>query len=272
MTGYLGAGFFTALMLFAPLSGLFGVETAETGSLKETRVVVTRFNNSTGSDRYDSLSDGLVWLVGGDLAKVEGFAVVEREELAKVIAEYKLQATGLVNAESRSILGKFLNAELIVTGGFSLANGHLRIDIRAVEVTSARIVATASAAGPKGKLVDTEKKAINALVGKLIESDNGVVKLTVDDTPEQTLHYIRGLGHYYENQYEAAIGEFMILARGKDHSELGRYWIARGYRELGDWDHCVIECRRYLREFGEEPHADEIRGILEECGKGNKKQ
>ncbi len=272
MTGYLGAGFFAALMLFAPLSGLFGVETAETGSLEETRVVVTRFNNSTGSDRYDSLSDGLVWLVGGDLANVEGFAVVEREELAKVIAEYKLQATGLVNEKSCSILGKLLNAELIVTGGFSLANDHLRIDIRAVEVKSAEIIATASAVGPKGKLVDTEKKAINTLVGKIRESDNDAKGLTVDDTPEQTLHYIRGLGHYYENQYEAAIAEFMVLARYKGHSELGRYWVARSYCELEDWDHCAIECRRYLREFGEESHAGEIRGILEECEKENKKE
>ncbi len=233
---------------------------------------MTPFNNSTGSERYDSLSDGLVWLVGGDLAKVEGFAVVERDELAKVIAEHKLQATGLTNEESRSILGKFLNAELIVTGGFSLANGYLRIDIRAVEVKSARIIATASATGPKGKLVGTEKKAINSLVGKIRESDSDVKGLTVDDTPEETLHYIRGLGHYYENQYEAAIAEFMVLARYKGHSELGRYWIARTYCELEDWDHCVIECRRYLRQFGESQHADEVRRILEECGKGNKKE
>ena len=231
------------------------------------RVVVVPFVNSTGSERYDSLCDGLAWLVGGDLAKVDGFAVVEREELDKVVTEHKLQATGLTDEKARAVLGKLLDAELIVTGGFTLANGNLRIDIRAVDVGTAEIVAAASATGPKARLLDTEKKAINALVKKIKASESDARELTVDDTPELTLHYIRGLGHYFENQYEAAIAEFMILAQKDEASELARYWIALSYYELKDHDHCTIECRKYLRAFAEGTHASQVRTMLSSCTK-----
>ena len=240
---------------------------AEAPNSGDRRVVVVAFNNSTGSARYDALSDGLAWLVGGDLAKVNGFAVVEREELDKVVTEHKLQATGLIDEKARAVLGKLLDAELIVTGGFTLDNGNLRIDIRAVDVGTAEIVAAASASGPKAKLLDTEKKAINVLVRRIEASKSDARELTVDDTPELTLHYIRGLGHYFENQYEAAIAEFMILAQKDEASELARYWIARSYYELKDRDHCVIECRKYLRAFVKGKHANQVRWMLSSCRK-----
>jgi len=233
----------------------------------DRRVVVVAFNNSTGSARYDALSDGLAWLVGGDLANVDGFAVVEREELDKVVTEHKLQATGLTGEKARAVLGKLLNAELIVTGGFTLDNANLRIDIRAVDGGTARIVAAASATCFYAEPADTEKKAINVLVRKIEASDSKARELTVDDTPEITLHYIRGLGHYFENQYEAAIAEFMILAQKDEASELARYWIARSYYELKDRDHCIIECRKYLRAFVKGTHAGQVRAMLSSCTK-----
>jgi TolB-like protein len=257
--------FMMVALAFCPcLAGTLANEAPNSGG---RRVVVVPFVNSTGSARYNALSDGLAWLVGGDLAKVNGFAVVEREELDKVVTEHKLQATGLTGKKARAVLGKLLNAELIITGGFTLDNGNLRIDIRAVDVGTAKIVAAASATGPKAKLLDTEKKAINALVKKIEASESDAKELTVDDTPEVTLHYIRGLGHYFENQYEAAIAEFMMLAQKDEASELARYWIARSYYELKDRDHCVIECRKYLRAFVKGKHANQVRWMLSSCRK-----
>jgi TolA-binding protein len=108
---------------------------------------------------------------------------------------------------------------------------------------------------------------LNELVRLLIRDDHEARELSTDDTPEQTLHYIRGLGHFFENQYEAAIAEFMMLVGKDPDSELARYWLVRAYGELKDYPHCAIECQSYLEAFPDGEHVEEVRAILQACKK-----
>ncbi len=131
------------------------------------RVAISRFEDRSGTG-WHGLGSGVADMLATALVKSGKFAVIERQELDKVIAEQKLGESGLVTPQTAPKVGQLLGAELFVIGavtecgtkesniggGISVFGGGLKtkkarcvVDIRLVNTSTGEIIASEAEEG-----------------------------------------------------------------------------------------------------------------------------
>lgn len=70
----------------------------------------------------------------------EKFTVVERGDIDKMLAEQKLQASGVVGADSAVSIGKIIGAKVILTGNVLKIDGQYQVNIRLVDAESSEVL------------------------------------------------------------------------------------------------------------------------------------
>ena len=131
------------------------------------RVAISRFEDRSGSG-YNHLGSGVADMLATALVKSGKFAVIERQELDKIVEEQKLGESGLVTPQTAPKVGQLLGAELFVVGaitecgtkesniggGVSLFGGGLKtktarvvVDIRLINTSTGEIIASESEEG-----------------------------------------------------------------------------------------------------------------------------
>jgi tetratricopeptide (TPR) repeat protein len=168
--------------------------------------------------------------LGGELDK--GFTATGKltvlargQTLEQVNAEQKLQMSGLVSDESAVSIGKFLGADVVITGDFTRFANFSQLFIRAVDVETAQILA--------------------AYTAKLDNSDPVLADITAPLGPakgrlvsEEALEHLNlGREYYAAGIPDIAIEEFdKAIAKSP---ELGEAYLYRGhaYRTKKDFDH-----------------------------------
>jgi TolB-like protein len=88
----------------------------------------------------DQLSAGLVQ---------KNCVVVDRRNVAKILAEHKLTTSGLVDPENAKKLGQFAGVDAIVIGTITPLSGTIRLTVEVLATDSARVLAATSADIPK---------------------------------------------------------------------------------------------------------------------------
>jgi TolB-like protein len=90
------------------------------------------------------------------LRKREDRAVVERQRLLLALEELRLGTSSLADEATRLSLGRISGARLMVFGGYQVFGGAVRIDLRLVEVETAKVLKavqkTSSSADPQAML------------------------------------------------------------------------------------------------------------------------
>jgi TolB-like protein len=109
---------------------------------QKTTVAVVEFTDLQGNvtDLGRFLAEELVTRLG-DLEK---FRVIERQLLAKIIAEQKLSLTGVVDPASAKQLGKILGVDAIVAGSVTNLAQSVRVNARLISTETGEVFATAS--------------------------------------------------------------------------------------------------------------------------------
>ncbi len=131
------------------------------------RIAISRFEDRSGSG-WHGLGSGVADMLATALVKTGKFAVIERQELDKIVEEHKLGESGLVTAQTAPKVGQLLGAELFVVGavtecgtkesniggGISVFGGGLKtkkartvVDIRLINTTTGEIIASESEEG-----------------------------------------------------------------------------------------------------------------------------
>lgn len=77
----------------------------------------------------------------------EGYEVVERDALEKVLKELELSNSKNFDSSSAAQIGKLLGAEQLVFGSYMLLFDKFRIDAKVVDVATGRIIHSANAKG-----------------------------------------------------------------------------------------------------------------------------
>jgi TolB-like protein len=88
----------------------------------------------------DQISAGLVQ---------KGCEVVDRNNVARILAEHQLTASGLVDPENAKKLGQFAGLDAIVIGTITPLSGTIRVTVKVLATDSAKLLAAASADIPK---------------------------------------------------------------------------------------------------------------------------
>lgn len=131
------------------------------------RIAISRFEDRSGSG-WHGLGSGVADMLATALVKSGKFAVIERQELDKIVDEQKLGQSGLVTAQTAPKVGQLLGAELFVVGaitecgtkesniggGISVFGGGLKtkkartvVDIRLINTSTGEIIASESEEG-----------------------------------------------------------------------------------------------------------------------------
>jgi TolB-like protein len=143
-------------------------------------VAVLYFNNGSfgpGAKDYDMLGRGVADFLITELSANTALRVVERDQIGKITAEQDLGTSGRVDAETAVRLGKLLGAKYMITGGFiTTPKGDVRLDARAIETETGKIVHTESVTDKSDNFVP--------LIGKLAGQLNKGMKLP--DFPKRT--------------------------------------------------------------------------------------
>jgi TolB-like protein len=142
-------------------------------------VAVLYFDNNTGDRTYDVLQKGLADMLVTDLAGVPALQVVEREKLEKLLGELALQRSKYFDPKTAQKLGKGIGAKYAITGAFTAIEPQMRIDIRLVDVASARVIMADKVVGKKDAFFDLEAQLVSKFVRGLdvrtkVEADSGV--------------------------------------------------------------------------------------------------
>lgn len=75
------------------------------------------------------------------MIKLQKFEIIERSVLDKVMAELKLQASGMIDASSAQQLGKVLGVDAIVTGTLvETSNGQIEVNARLIKTETAQAI------------------------------------------------------------------------------------------------------------------------------------
>jgi TolB-like protein len=131
-------------------------------ALAELRVAVLYFDNNTSDRDFELLKKGMADMLITDLSRLGGLEVVERERLEALLAEMKLQRSKYFDQKTALALGKGMGASHAVTGAFSGVGGKIRIDVRLIEIGTAKIVAADKVVGAKDDFFDLEQKLVVA--------------------------------------------------------------------------------------------------------------
>lgn len=127
-------------------------------------------------DQYEALSAGIPIILGTELVTHPRVKLVERERMEKVMAELQLGATDKVDPATAVKMGKLLNAQYLVLGGFLVdMREDIELTTRVVEVETGQI---RSATKVRGKGQD-----VFDLIGKLTKALSPL--LSIDVPPGQ---------------------------------------------------------------------------------------
>jgi curli biogenesis system outer membrane secretion channel CsgG len=133
----------------------------------KVRVAVMNFeNNSTWSWWGDHLGEAAADELTTQLVNSGKFTVIERAQLASILAEQNLGASARVNAATAAKIGQLLGVQLIFTGsitqfsvertsvgfrgiGGSYSNAESKLDVRLIDTSTGEILMAAEGQGNK---------------------------------------------------------------------------------------------------------------------------
>lgn len=102
-----------------------------------------------------------------ETVKQAGYTVVERQKLVLALKELNLGSTALADSATRLRIGRIMGARLMIFGAYQILAGHLRVDLRMVDVETGRILKTAGESVESENLTDwltAAEKAVQKLI------------------------------------------------------------------------------------------------------------
>ena len=128
-----------------------------------------------GNDVPNSIKEIVREEISSVIVNAEGFTVLERQLINKVLEENKIQISGLVDESQISEVGKLMGANYVLVSTVSPMGKNYHISCKMIEVTTARIA--------KQRTIQTTKGT-----GDLVEVTQRVVKgmFSIDITPSNS--------------------------------------------------------------------------------------
>lgn len=227
---------------------------------------VAPLENETGQTQYDAAAAGIADLIGATLASAKNVTVLDRERLHALTKEQKRSISGLVGDAGAVKTGKLLMADTVLTGRLSLVEGMISVSVKALHLADERVTAadqfSCEPAGLATAVLKMSRRVALALALPLpaARDEN-------DETPIASLHFAKGLGHYYAGNMDGAVAEFFrTLDQDPDYLDAQQF-CGLAFFKLGEFDHAIIEWEALLKRLPDQKRAAEVTKLLEEARK-----
>lgn len=216
-----------------------GATTATNRPRPETFAVLP-FDNPAADRSLAPLAEGMLAVLGSLIESACGFHQVERQDMARILTEQKLDLSGSVDPQSATKAGVLLGARHLVFSSLQRDKDDLVLKCRLHNVETTVIAATAEARGRAANIVAL-LQTVAAELGEKVGRQKVLVGLPTDGMPLANLHYLQGLAHMHRGDPARAVGEFTTARRYAPSHAPARRWLAQSYRKLGLQDHAKLE-------------------------------
>lgn len=157
-------------------------------------------------------SYGLPDAIANDLANVPGLVIVERIQLSKILYEYKLSQTGLIDESKVPKIGGLLSANLLIVGTVQKSGRDVRVHARIIKCSTGEIIFGAKVERRILEFKDLfylEDYLISEIIRNLknVKSDQTTVKKrTIPTYSEDAFrHYSNGIKEFDKGNYKIGL-------------------------------------------------------------------
>jgi TolB-like protein len=231
------------------------------------RIWILPFDNPEADASVAHLEEAIPALLAVAMSQSDRHAVVDRQHLNQVLAEQSLTLEGLTAPHAKHEVGKLLGATVMINGSFVKQGQELLITMRASDLETGVVTASAEArgsAGQLGRLVSELYRRVAQDLGRRLPDLRAD---QIDEAPLSNLHFMRGLGYYYSARYNQALAEFLQATRERPLTDISRLWLANAYLAQEQYDHAYLELSKLRLGGSRNFRKGEIEAKMRACEK-----
>lgn len=150
-------------------------------------VAIATFQNLTKDKEIDWIGTGFAETLTTKLINIKSIRVFERNQMAKLLEEIKLNMTGIVDAENAVQAGKFIGVDYMVIGSFQKVNERIMVTARLVDVETGEVEKSASVKGNYKDLFELQEELTLKLATTLEAPISEEEKTKIAKPPAKTL-------------------------------------------------------------------------------------
>jgi len=206
---------------------------------KGSRVAIVAFESAN-----DNISDYIMEELTGALfdRKIE---VADRQNLEYVYQELKLQMSGDVSDESAKSIGKFLAADMVITGQLLDLDGIYRYRTSAINVETA---VRASVTRLDVKSDTATRRMMTALANQKTTVKVAKYGVSADTTPQTAGAFLdRGIMFLNRGDYDMAISDFTEAIKLNPNMSAAYTWRGFTYYMEKDYDRSIADHSQAIR-------------------------
>ncbi|WP_164018506.1 FlgO family outer membrane protein [Pyxidicoccus trucidator] len=128
-------------------------------------VAVMPFRNLNSEPELDWLGRGMAETLVSDLRASGRLRVVEREQLAPLLAELTSREQGELSESTAARVGRMVGARTLVLGSFQRSGRQVRINARFISVETGEVLGTAKATGALDRIFTLQDEVVARLLG-----------------------------------------------------------------------------------------------------------
>ncbi|MFA6539966.1 MAG: CsgG/HfaB family protein [Bacteroidota bacterium] len=144
-------------------------------------IAVLPFEGKGESAKFkDAVTNKLI----NELVNSRRFRVIERSAMDKIIAEQKVQASGVVDDKTAVGLGKIAGADALVIGTVSMVDSSIEISVRLVDVETAETIVAQDANSEnttQGEIDNTVRNVATLVFNELPIIEGDIIKVDADE-------------------------------------------------------------------------------------------
>jgi len=114
---------------------------------EKVKIGIIEFQSLNEEAKKDNLGKIVSEMLTTSFVNSESFKIIEREQLQKVIKEFQLSQSGIIDTSYAKQIGKITGADAIVTGSVIKIGNSLRLDARIIDVESGIILTAEKCTG-----------------------------------------------------------------------------------------------------------------------------
>ena len=234
---------------------------------RPVRIWILPFQQLHADPSLAYLQDALPALLTVTLTRSDAYVVVDRQEVDQLLTEQSLTLEGLTSPDAGHRIGRLLGATVMITGSFVREDPDLLVTLRASDLETGIVTATAEARGPARAPGTVANELYRQLATRLDRPLPDLAPDQIDVAPLANLHFMKGLGHYYSARYNHALAEFMLAAADESSIDIARLWLARTYLAERRFVHAYLELTLLARARSTNVREDGVAGLLDACEK-----
>jgi tetratricopeptide (TPR) repeat protein len=228
-------------------------------------LLVAHFQDDTAGRIGTGVAEAMRDLLQLSLSSHEQIRLVEREQLNRILDEYKLSLASTATREQGLQLGRLIGAEHLLNASLMPEGEELLAVLHLVDVKTATVQHSLKTSGKVSELPEMTSRIADQIATALELPAAQAALPRLERATLAAAHYLRGLNSFHAGNYDHAIMQLAI----SDELNLGNpslhYWSGRAYQALNELEHAIIEYDRYLMLAPQPPANGDVRQRLRDC-------